>query len=163
MFRPMLPVAIALCLWASGTPLGAQPAHVEHGDVCLLTDDSDNCNRVLACVGDQGRWFNGRAYGRGDGTFAGHVNDGVTCNGTWMSRNWMGMGQADVTCSDGMTGRIYYTYQDPYTGTAIGRGLTAEGTVLQMWSGLNVLAYLRGDSGALVAALPCPNGDIPMS
>ena len=153
MFRLVLPVAIAL-----GTSAAAQS-----DTACRLTDDSDNCNRVVACVGDQGRWFNGRAFGRGEGTFAGTINDGVTCDGTWMSRNWLGLGQADVTCSDGMSGRVYYTYQDPYTGTAIGKGRTTDGTVLQMWSGLNVLAYLRGDSGEPVANLPCPNGDIPMS
>jgi hypothetical protein len=32
-----------------------------------------------------------------------------------------------------------------------------------MWSGNNVLAYLRGDTGERIAMLPCDGGDIPIS
>ncbi|PRY78068.1 hypothetical protein CLV80_10430 [Yoonia maritima] len=80
-----------------------------------------------------------------------------------MSRNAFGLGQADVTCEDGMQGKVFYTYQDPYTGTAVGQGVTSDGRSIRIWSGNNVLAFLRGDTGHRVAMLPCDSGAIPMS
>ena len=38
---------------------------------CPMTADDSNCVRVVACIGDEGVWFNGRAFGRGEGTFSG--------------------------------------------------------------------------------------------
>ncbi|KJZ19559.1 hypothetical protein [Loktanella sp. S4079] len=153
MFRLILPVAICI----------AQSANAQSGTQCALTEDNENCNRVVACVGTDGLWFNGRAFGRGTGTFAGSMSNGVSCDGTWVSRNAFGLGEADVSCDDGMTGKVLYTYQDPYTGTAVGRGLTSDGRPIQIWSGNNVLRYLREDTGKPVAMLPCAAGAIPMS
>lgn len=153
MFRLVLPAAICL----------ASPIYAQSNTACAMTTDDDNCNRVVACIGTQGRWFNGRAFGRGDGTFSGTISDGTTCTGTWMSRNSFGLGQAQVTCDDGMTGTVLYTYQDSFTGTAIGQGLTSDGQSIRIWSGNNVLAYLRGDTGNRVAMLPCDAGAIPIS
>jgi hypothetical protein len=68
---------------------------------CPMTADDANCVRVVACIGDEGVWFNGRAFGRGEGTFSGTTSMGLMCEGTWMSRNAFGLGQADVMCEDG--------------------------------------------------------------
>ncbi|OUD09020.1 hypothetical protein BVC71_09915 [Marivivens niveibacter] len=153
MFRVLLLVGIT----------ASSAANAQSRTSCHLTDDNNNCNRVVACVGNEGTWFNGRAFGRGEGEFSGKMSDGTECNGTWMSQNWMGLGQADVTCENGNKGRVYYTYQDPYTGTAVGRGSMADGTPIRIWSGTHVLEYLRGDTGERIAYLPCAGGDIPIS
>ncbi|MFM2390212.1 MAG: hypothetical protein RLZZ437_1767 [Pseudomonadota bacterium] len=150
--RALLPVVLF------GLPAAAQEAAL-----CPMTDDQANCVRVLACVGEQGRWFHGRAFGRGEGTLAGVVNDGVTCQGTWTSRNAMGLGQADVVCDDGATIRVIYFYQDEYTGTAIGRGESDTGDLVQSWSGEHVLEYFRDGDPSAQAVLKCGAQDIPIS
>lgn len=145
-----------------GLVLGGH-AQAQSRTSCSMTDDQANCNRVVACVGSDGLWFNGRAFGRGEGTFAGSLSDGTLCSGTWMSRNMLGIGQADVACEDGRRGRVFYTYQDSYTGTALGQGLMNTGESVKIWSGNNVLAYLRGDTGERIAILPCRGGDVLIS
>ena len=118
-----------------------------------MTADDANCVRVVACIGDEGVWFNGRAFGRGEGTFSGTTSTGQMCEGTWMSCNAFGLGQADVMCGDGRQGRVFYTYQDEYTGTAVGQGAMHSGEKIKIWSGTNVLEYLRGDTGERIAYL----------
>ena len=56
-----------------------------------------------------------------------------------MSRNAFGLGQADVMCEGGRKGRVFYTYQDEYTGTAVGQGAMHSGEKIAIWSGTNVL------------------------
>lgn len=34
---------------------------------CPMTADDSNCVRVVAYIGDEGVWFNGRAFGQGYG------------------------------------------------------------------------------------------------
>ena len=48
---------------------------------CPMTADDANCVRVVACIGDKGVWFNGRAFGRGEGTFSGTTSTGLMCEG----------------------------------------------------------------------------------
>ena len=79
-----------------------------------------------------------------------------------MSRNAFGLGQANVMCEDGRKGRVFYTYQDEYTGTAVGQGAMHSGKKIKIWSGTNVLEYLRGDTGERIAYLPCDGGSILM-
>jgi hypothetical protein len=129
---------------------------------CPMTADNANCVRVVACIGDEGVWFNGRAFGRGEGTFSGTTSTGLMCEGTWMSRNAFGLGPADVMCEDGRAGRVFYTYQDEYTGTALVQGAMHSGEKIKIWSGTNVLEYLRGDTGERIAYLPCDGGAILM-
>ena len=74
---------------------------------CPMTTDDSNWVRVVACLGDEGVWFNGRAFGRGEGTFSGTTSTGMMCEGMWMSRNAFGLGQADVMCGDGRNGRVF--------------------------------------------------------
>lgn len=139
------------------------PALSDTADQCELTDDQSDCVRILACIGDQGRWFNGRAFGRGAGSLAGEVNDGVTCTGNWVSANAAGYGQADVACDDGMTVTVLYFYQDSYTGTAIGRGLSNRDDQIEAWSGKNVLDYFRDGSPDAKAIMKCGDYGIPIS
>ncbi len=79
-----------------------------------------------------------------------------------MSRNAFGLGQADVMCEDGRKGRVFYTYQDEYTGTAVGQGAMHSGAKIKIWSGTNVLEYLRGDTRERIAYLPYDGGSILM-
>ena len=129
---------------------------------CPMTADDSNCVRVVACIGNDGVWFNGHALGRGEETFSGTTSTGLMCEGTWMSRNAFGLGQADVMCDDGSKGRVFYTYQDEYTVTAVGQGAMHSGERIKIWSGTNVLEYLRGDTGERIAYLPCDWGAILM-
>lgn len=151
-----LPALLCLAAWPLAAP-ASEPTE------CRLTDDRTSCTRVLACIGDQGRWFNGRAMGRGEGTLAGTISDGTICAGTWTERNIFGAGQADVACDDGMTVTVIYFYQEPYTGTAIGRGIASTGVGVKSWSGLHVLDYLKQETGLPHATLPCGAFDIPIS
>jgi hypothetical protein len=151
--RALLPMLLVFAL-----PLQAQDL-----SLCPMTDDAQNCVRVLACIGDQGRWFHGRSFGRGEGTLAGVVNDGTTCSGTWMSQNAVGVGEAVVNCDDGMSVTVFYYYQDAYTGTALGRGLTNRKDVVQSWSGEHVIEYFKNGSPTKEAVLKCGIYDIPMS
>lgn len=141
----------------------AMPVRAEDVSLCPLTDDAQSCSRVLACIGDQGRWFHGRSFGRGEGTLAGVTNDGVNCSGEWVSHNSMGLGQADVVCDDGMTVSVIYYYQNEYNGTVLGRGLSNRNDVVQAWSGDHVLDYFRDGSPTRQAALKCGSYDIPLS
>ncbi len=132
-------------------------------DLCPMTDDQENCVRVIACIGEQGRWFHGRSFGRGEGTLAGVISDGVACSGTWTSQNAFGAGQADVFCDDGMNVSVLYFYQDSYTGTAKGRGMTNRGEIVEAWSGTHVLEYFRDGDPEAEAVLQCGDYGIPMS
>lgn len=153
-----VPVLLSLLV----TCLPVAPA-VAEGTLCPIADDQENCVRILACLGDEGRWFHGRAFGRGEGTLAGTTDDGVACTGTWTSRNVVGLGQADVTCDDGASIRVIYYYQDEWTGTATGRGLSSTGEAVQSWSGEHVLDYFRDGSPTGEARLRCGEYDIPLS
>lgn len=127
-------------------------------DLCPLTHDQSSCSRVLACVGDQGHWFHGRAFGRGHGKVTGRMNDGATCHGEWKQKGFLGFGQASVDCTDGTKVQVLYTYQDHWTGTATGRGQTNKGDLVEVRSGQNVLEYLDQKTGLKRRALPCESG-----
>ncbi len=143
--------------------VGALPVTADEASLCPMTDDQQNCVRVLACIGNQGRWFHGRSFGRGEGTLAGVISDGVACSGTWTSRNAVGLGQADVTCDDGMSVTVLYYYQDEYTGTALGKGVTNRDQPVQSWSGDHVIDYFRDGSPTDDAVMKCGAFDIPLS
>ena len=80
-----------------------------------------------------------------------------------MSKNALGLGQADVACDDGMSVSVIYYYQDEYTGTALGRGITNGEDVVQSWSGDHVIQYFRDGSPTKEAVLKCGSHDIPIS
>ncbi|WP_305249204.1 hypothetical protein [Pseudotabrizicola sp.] len=109
---PVIRFEVSLAMFLRLLPpllVAATPVFAEV-DLCPMTDDGANCVRILACIGEQGRWFHGRAFGRGEGTLAGVVNDGATCAGDWTSRNAFGTGQANVVCDDGMSATVIYFY-----------------------------------------------------
>ncbi len=156
-----------------GTPVQAQlsalPAAppergIHQAGACELTGNQSSCSRVVACIGVEGVWFNGRAFGRGEGGLDGMLSTGAQCKGRWVQQNLVGLGQADVTCDDGMTTTVLYTYQDAYTGTTIGHGRTNRGELVEVWSGQNVLAYFQNeDPENPVITLHCGLTSIPLS
>jgi hypothetical protein len=153
-FRPMLfPVALTLL---------SLPAVAQEADLCPMTDKGGNCVRILACLGEEGRWFHGRAYGRSKGTLSGAANDGVPCAGTWVSQNANGQAQADVTCADGMQVTVLYDYQDVHTGTAVGQGIANTGDLVMAWSGDHVLTFFQNGTVETAATMRCGENMIPL-
>lgn len=151
MFRFLLPAALGL---------SAQIAVAQ--DCVNRPFDASNCVRVLACIGQGGVIFDGRAIGWDTGTVSGFTNQGVMCAGRWRSGGFMGTGQAQMECEDGMTIAVLYYSQDSKTGTVIGRGTASDGREIRAWSGENVLRYL-GRDGRIATHLPCGPVDVPMS
>ena len=153
MFHRLLPALVFI----------AAPAIAENRLPCEVTPDNTSCSRIFACLGDQGRWFQGRAFGRGTGVFEGTADDGIACHGTWTNSNALGLGQADMICDDAMTGAVYYTLQDDYTGTGIGRGTTSTGDTIQSWTGEHVIEFFKRASPSAQAVLKCGDTSIPIS
>lgn len=152
MFRAIVPAIICL----------ARPLHAETAACENIPDGQKNCVRVLACIGDQGLYFDGQARGWDAGRVAGTISNGTACTGTWTADGPLGMGMGKMTCSGGLEVGVLYYNQDNATGTVIGRGSDSLGQPVQIWSGQNVLSYLTPD-GAVSPRLPCMSGPIPMS
>lgn len=155
MFQRLLP--------AFAVALSVLPAFGDEIAPCEVTPDSTSCSRIFACIGSEGDWFEGRAIGRGTGVFDGTISDGVICSGSWTNSNALGLGQADMTCSDGRRASVYYYLQDGYTGTGIGRGVTNTGQAIQSWTGENVLEFFRSQSPDATAVMRCNGVDILVS
>ncbi|WP_347823928.1 hypothetical protein [uncultured Planktomarina sp.] len=82
-----LPVLLALsCTFASAS------VPVPDENCFDIPDSRDSCSPLLACFGNSGKYFAGRALGRDEGTLAGVINFGAICTGTWVSRNFIGTG-----------------------------------------------------------------------
>ncbi|MGP9803697.1 hypothetical protein [Paracoccus sp. NSM] len=153
MFRLRLPAALAVSLLTWPALADDMP------QLCPLRSDDSSCSRVVACLGDEGRWFHGRALGRGRGEVLGVTSDGAQCRGQWAERGLLGLGQASVTCQDGTEVGVLFTYQDRFSGTATGRGTTRDGTAVQVWAGQHVLSWLESETGRPLGLLPCgPEG-----
>lgn len=163
----------AFCLLPIAAPAHAQltapepPAlqdSIHQAGACEITNGQESCSRVVACIGVEGTWFNGRAFGRGEGVLDGQLSTGAHCTGRWVQQNPVGLGQADVSCDDGMTTTVLYTYQDAYTGTAIGHGRTNRDELVEVWSGQNVLAFFQTeDPDNPVISMHCGLTLIPLS
>ncbi|MEL6959442.1 MAG: hypothetical protein AAGL89_10870 [Pseudomonadota bacterium] len=138
------------------------PTSAQDLGVCQnLPFSQSNCVQVLACIGEDGLWFDGKARGWDQGTVTGMRSDDVLCKGTWNSNGPMGTGIGEMTCQDGTDVNVIYYNQDNITGTVIGRGFDSDGRQIQIWSGENVLQFLTAP-GAFGPALPCVFGDIPV-
>lgn len=165
MFRFSLPAvffAIATGMDAQTLSLpGLSPQQDTPAPACdNLPNSQDNCVRVLACMGDQGVYFDGQARGWDTGGIIGTLSNGATCAGSWTSDGWGGTGLAQMACGNGLTADVIYYSQDGETGTTIGHGRDSLGRSLRVWSGTNVLAFLTKDG---TASLPCGSGPIPIS
>jgi hypothetical protein len=152
MIRLILPAVIA-----------ASSAAAQESSICRnVPFSTKNCVRVLACVGDQGVTFDGQARGWDAGSVTGLMSDGAACHGTWNSNGPLGTGLSQLSCDDGTDIDVIYYNQDNITGTVIGQGQTSDGRAIRVWSGENVLQFLT-PQGAFGPALPCVQGDIPIS
>ena len=153
-------IRTAAILAAALLALSAGSGAAQDGADCAVTGGPDSCVRVFACLGDDGRWFGGRAIGSGSGTIEGTANDGVACTGTWAySTESDYFGTASFACDDGLEGDVVYHATDPATGTAFGEGTATDGTRIRVWSGEYVLDYLRQESDTPRARLPCMSED----
>ena len=164
MIRLCLPAALFLAAPAQSEELrlpgqAGEPAATE----CrAVPGDPDSCVRVLACVGDAGVYFDGKAKGWDEGSVSGQLSDGTVCQGHWDSRGPFNTGRSWLSCEGGLDVNVLYFSQDPQTGTVIGSGKVSDGRSVQVWSGKNVLKFLTED-GAVSARLPCGGGDILIS
>ncbi|MEM1066183.1 MAG: hypothetical protein AAGJ74_11840 [Pseudomonadota bacterium] len=121
------------------------------------------CSPVVGCLERSGTYFTGRAIGWDEGTFAARSSSGAICTGEWVTRNAMGLGEAIFTCDDGTSGIAFFTYQDSYTGTATGQGMTDDLQRIRIWSGHNIKQFLRNQTGEVDPQLMCGDEVIPIS
>lgn len=165
MFRLLLPVVV--CLIAAPVlsdtiilpEIGITPQAAP--EPCPNVPGSQaSCSRILACVGNDGLWFDGRAVGWDAGIVTGRMSDGSTCEGEWRSGFAFGTGRSVVSCSDGSRGQVIYYIQHNETGTVEGRGVDTMGRGLKVWTGLNVVDFLKDASGR--PRLPCTDDAIPI-
>ena len=169
MFHRALPAAV-LCLLTHpaladelNVP-GLSPDAPAHPPLPLCENrvgSTENCVRILACVGNEGLWFDGQAWGWDTGTIIGYLSTGEACQGTWTSCAWFGGGESSISCTDGTKGRVYYLSQDGRTGTVIGNGVDNHGRHLKVWTGTHVLEFLS--KGGRGPELPCTETAIPIS
>lgn len=154
MIRPFLPVLIILA-----TPAAAQnlvPRVPEKP--CVADAGPYNCVKNLACIGDEGLWFEGRAIGWNSGVLRGRMSNGIACEGTWTIEP-SGLGRTEVSCEDGTTAEVISQYQDYETGTTVGRGVTSSGEKIRSFSGANVIEFLTEDG---TPVLPCGDAGIEL-
>lgn len=149
---------ISLCIWLA--PITAQSDPMEN---CENTKDRNNCTPFYACIGDKGDWMKGHAIGWNTGVLAGVSKSGMTCKGDWTARNSFGSGQANLACDDGGHALIYFTTQDPETGTAIGQGLMTDGRKIKGWSGKHVEQFFKDYNGWPEGMLVCGPASVPLS
>lgn len=123
---------------------------------CVGTRNStSNCAPILACLGDSGIYFTGRAIGWGSGTHAGRTSADFGCHGEWTANGSFGFGEATLECDNGLTGRAFFTYQHPETGTASGLGMLSNGESFHVWSGTNVDQFLVNKYGDIDTSALC--------
>lgn len=66
-----------------------------------------------------------------------------------------------MSCENGLTGFVLFTYQDGQTGTATGFGKMSNGHGIQGWSGHNIQQFLINESGDVNAQLLCDSFIVP--
>jgi hypothetical protein len=182
MFRPVLPAGLLKFAVLIGglslgvgrmisAPAGAEelrlpelspdkPAH-EFGP-CENTRDANNCARILACIGQDGLWFDGQARGWGRGLIVGALSDGTPCGGTWRYRQTLSIADASLECRDGTKAKVLFLARDSLTGTGVAHGIDNQARRIKVWTGENVIEFLTPE-GAKGAELPCGDDPIPIS
>lgn len=124
--------------------------------------DQANCVRALACLGNEGVYFDGQAHGWDTGIVIGFLDDGTPCEGTWIAGGPNKPGKADLSCANGVDANVLYHTLDNETGTVIGSGQDNLGRNITVWSGEKVLQFLRGKNDD-TPVLPCGPAPIPIS
>ena len=153
-----LPVLLTLsCTFASAS------APVPDENCVDIPDSRDSCSPLLACFGNSGEYFASWALGRHKKTLAGVTSFGSICTGTWVSRNFLGKGQADFECDNGHWGKVVFHYRDDVSGTVKGFGFTNHGVSIRAWSGHYIQDFLDGKSGQVDNKLMCGEVEIPLS
>lgn len=131
-----------------------------------VPDGTQYCAPVVGCFDDSRNvTFIGRATGTGaaDGPILGRTNEGVICEGHWVSDRELGFGRATFSCEDGRKGHATYTSVDPPTGTTFGSGLTEDGVQIRVWSGRAIDQFVMNKDGDLDMRLMCSGIPIPIS
>lgn len=132
-------------------------AQMQIDPTCQMVPDSqDSCVPIVACIGGAVT-FVGGAYGWDTGSLKGTLSTGATCTGSWDSFER----RAEFQCDNGQSGTVRYIVQDGETGTAVGVGSTQTGQPIEAWSGDNIGAYIRRETGAVT--LQCGVTELPMS
>ena len=160
MFRRVLPAVLFSVLCSVANADGTATEEDKNNRIsldpqdCRNTRNGANCTLILACIGNDGLWFQGHAVGWGEqGTLGGVISDGTSCTGTWTSNTWFGGGESRLQCDDGTSARVYYLSQDPVTGTVFGQGIDSNERRIKVWTGENVVEFLS--QGRDAAELPC--------
>ncbi len=154
MISRMLPVIICL----------AGQTQADDKTDCLA-GQGEACEQILACIGDDGRWFRGEAIGRGPvNDVLGTLDNGIICSGQRMRFNKILSGSVKLTCEDGTQTTV--EYEIPFLETdfdyGTGRAQTKNGRAVQLWVGQDLVTSLRRESGGIVSLLPCPGGAIAL-
>jgi hypothetical protein len=101
--------------------------------------------------------------GRDKGTLAGVTNFGSICTGTWVSRNFLGTGQANFECDNGHWGKVIFHYRDDVSSTVKGYGFTNHGVSIRAWSGHYIQDFPDEKGGQVDNKLMCGEVEIPLS
>ena len=123
---------------------------------------ADNCTPLVACIPEAGIFITGRAFGWGKGSLAGETNADFACTGFWTADGPFGAGKVELTCENGLTGIVLFTYQDGETGTTTGFGKMSDGKRIQGWSGHNIRQFVINESGDVDAGLLCSGVAVPI-
>lgn len=121
---------------------GLLPAAGNASDASPCPKDQAGGIPLAVCIEATGEAFRGRSFGKDGGPFCVESRDGIVCRGTWR-RLPSGLGAASFSCSDGRSGTSVYTWFERSTGTAVGDGSLADGSVARFWSGNNLARYFR--------------------
>ncbi|MCA8883740.1 MAG: hypothetical protein KDA50_08345 [Rhodobacteraceae bacterium] len=124
--------------------------------------DKGNCVRALACLGNEGVYFDGQAHGWDTGIVIGFLDDGTACQGNWVAGGPQTPGRANLICENGVEANVLYHTLDNETGTVIGSGSDSLGREITVWSGEKVLQFLTGPDDD-TPVLPCGPAPIPIS
>ena len=154
-----LPVLLALSYTfaAASTP-------VPDENCVDIPDSRDSCSPLLACFGNSGEYFAGRALGRDDG-------DPGRRNQFWC-RSARAHGslailseraEANFECDNGHSGKVIFHYRDDVSGTVEGFGFTNHGVSVRAWSGHYIQDFLDEKSGPVDTSLMCGEVEIPLS
>lgn len=145
----------AIALLALPAPAGAS--------VEALCDPARmTCSPLVACIEETGEIFRGASFGVDAGPFRADSDRGAVCAGTWR-RGPLGVGLAEFTCDDGRSGMSAFTWFEPETGTAVGQGSFADGSVARFWAGNNLARYFREVDSAEVQRMACQPADMLLS